>query len=57
MWTEYNILASFIMGSKNSIERSKQLLDSYLTNRTSCPDFFANRDPCDPAIVKHSKLV
>jgi len=52
-----NIVRSFIVGCKNSLERAKQSLDSYLTNRTSCPDFYENRDPCDPAVRKMSKIL
>uniref|UniRef100_A0A1B6KNR0 CRAL-TRIO domain-containing protein n=1 Tax=Graphocephala atropunctata TaxID=36148 RepID=A0A1B6KNR0_9HEMI len=50
------VLASFIVGCKNSLERSKQILDAYLTNRTSCPEFYGSRDPCNPTFRRQNKL-
>lgn len=51
------LLASFLVGSKNSLERSKHILDTYLTNRTTCPDFYQSRDPCDEDFRKVNKYV
>ncbi|XP_054278213.1 alpha-tocopherol transfer protein-like [Macrosteles quadrilineatus] len=52
-----SLLSSFLVGCKNSLERAKTALDSYLTNRTTCPDFYQHRDPCDPAFRKMSRVV
>uniref|UniRef100_A0A1B6IBB7 CRAL-TRIO domain-containing protein n=1 Tax=Homalodisca liturata TaxID=320908 RepID=A0A1B6IBB7_9HEMI len=50
------MLTTFIVGCKNSLERSKQILDAYLSNRTSCPEFYSSRDPCDPTFRQRNKF-
>ncbi|XP_075216084.1 alpha-tocopherol transfer protein-like [Lycorma delicatula] len=39
------LIASFLIGCKNSIQRTKQKLDAYYTVRGQMPQFFENRDP------------
>lgn len=39
------MIASFLTGCKNSIQRTKQKLDAYYTVRGYMPELFENRDP------------
>ncbi|XP_022187136.1 alpha-tocopherol transfer protein-like [Nilaparvata lugens] len=40
-----NLIASFIVGCKNSLERTKQKLDAFYTIRNQLPELFLNNDP------------
>ncbi|KAK7861880.1 hypothetical protein R5R35_002847 [Gryllus longicercus] len=54
--TDDQFLVAFLRGSKFSLERAKEKLDAYYTLRSALPEFFANRDPADPAIQHIMKL-
>ena len=45
-------LSNFLIRCKNSVERAKNQLEVYYTNRALMPEIFTNRDPCDPEIQK-----
>lgn len=47
----------FLLGCKNSLERSKQMLDRYFSARTALPEFFAARDPLTNDIQECCKAV
>lgn len=56
-FTEDITLGGFIVGSKNSLQRAKQLLDNYFTNRNAVPEFYSNRDPLNEEIQKSVEAV
>lgn len=37
---------------KNSLERTKESLDQYYTIKSMVPEYFADRDPTTPALVR-----
>lgn len=42
----------FLILCKNSLERTKEALDQYYTIKTLVPEYFANRDPTAPEILR-----
>ncbi|XP_015520341.1 alpha-tocopherol transfer protein-like [Neodiprion virginianus] len=50
-------LERFLYGCKNSLERTKQMLDRYFTARTALPEFFAARDPLANDIQECCKAI
>nr|CAI5854869.1 unnamed protein product [Callosobruchus analis] len=45
-----NLLKRFLQCSKNSIEKSKNLIELFYTVRSQAPEIFANRDPKQPEL-------
>lgn len=45
-----DLLASFLLRGKNSIEKTKKIIDNYYTARAIMPDIFEDRDPCQKEI-------
>lgn len=50
--TDDQWLLNFLRACKFSLDRTKQVLDSFYTIRTATPEFFANRDPFLPEIQR-----
>lgn len=42
----------FLILCKNSLERTKEALDQYYTIKTLVPEYFANRDPTAPELLR-----
>ncbi|KAK7580469.1 hypothetical protein V9T40_001098 [Parthenolecanium corni] len=42
--TDTDLLTNFLLRGKNSIERTKKLIENYYTAKALMPDFFTNRD-------------
>jgi hypothetical protein len=42
----------FLILCKNSLERTKEALDQYFTLKSMVPEYFANRDPLNPQILR-----
>lgn len=42
----------FLILCKNSLERTKEALDQYYTIKTMVPEYFANRDPTRPELLR-----
>lgn len=42
----------FLILCKNSLERTKEALDQYYTIKTMVPEYFANRDPTAPEVLR-----
>uniref|UniRef100_A0A1B6DUJ0 CRAL-TRIO domain-containing protein n=1 Tax=Clastoptera arizonana TaxID=38151 RepID=A0A1B6DUJ0_9HEMI len=51
------MLGSFLTGSKNSLQRAKQCIDKYLTNRLTVPEIYGNRDLADEEILQSCKVI
>ncbi len=45
--TDYQFLVQFLRGSKYSMDRSKNIIDTFFTFRTSTPEFYADRNPAN----------
>lgn len=49
---EHTWIERFLYGCKYDEERTKQVLEKYYTVRLTIPEFFSNRDPCQPGLVQ-----
>lgn len=48
--TSDTMIAAFLIGCNNSVEKTKQYLDNYYTVRSQMPDYYGDRDPLNKRI-------
>lgn len=50
MFSDDQMILTYLRGCKFSLERTKEKLDMYYTMKTLLPEFYKNRDPLNPEI-------